>query len=201
MYGSTWYPAMMPATGLRRISVRSKRCLRNSGSWRSPNTGPGLAAEHGDFHAVEAEVVLAALVASALAHVVQVRLDVAAGDAGFVGDDERALDEPWLHRAEIVEIVLLLRVEEEEVHRPAQHGEHAGGIAPPHPPPPALEPGRLAVVLGELREVGALLHAGEAAPSRHAPRDEDGGVAEEGAHLDAARGRGGGGEAGQHAAF
>jgi hypothetical protein len=27
----------MPVTGLRRISVRSKRCLRNSGSWRSPN--------------------------------------------------------------------------------------------------------------------------------------------------------------------
>src|SRR6266851_7921280 len=101
---------MMPATGLRRISVLSKRCLRNSGSCCSPNMR-ALPAEHGGFHAVEAEVVLAALVASARAHVVEVGLHVAPVDARVVGDDEGALAQARLHRAQVVEIVVLLGVE------------------------------------------------------------------------------------------
>src|ERR1700757_533785 len=100
---------MIPLMGLRRISVVSKRCLRNSGSWRSPNTA--LAPEDRDFHAVEAEVVLAAPGVAGVAHVIEVGLDVAAVDAGVIGDDQGALDEARLHRLQIVEIVFLLRVE------------------------------------------------------------------------------------------
>src|SRR5262249_61943805 len=71
---------MIPLMGLRRISVVSKRCLRNSGSWRSPNTA--LVLEDRDFHAVEAEVVLAACVVAGLEHVVERGVEAAAGDAG-----------------------------------------------------------------------------------------------------------------------
>src|SRR4029453_17548992 len=124
---------MMPATGLRRISVWSNRCLRNSGSWRSPNTRGGLAAEHRGFHAVEAEVVLAALVPAALAHAVEIGLHVAAEHAGVVGDDQGVLDEPRLHRAEIVEVVFLPRVDQEEVHRAAQDRGDAKGTTHHHP--------------------------------------------------------------------
>src|SRR5688500_11584713 len=98
---------MMPATGLRRISVVSKRCLRNSGSCCSPNMR-ALSAEHGSFHAVEAEVVLAALVAAARAHVLEVGLHVAAEHAGVVGHDQGAPAQARLHRAQVVEVVLLL---------------------------------------------------------------------------------------------
>src|SRR4026207_350427 len=84
---------MMPATGLRRISVVSKRCFRNSGSCCSPNMG-ALTGDRRDFHAVEAEVVLAALVARIGAHVIEIRLHVAAVHAGAVGHDEGAPDKP-----------------------------------------------------------------------------------------------------------
>src|SRR5215468_5023983 len=100
---------MTPVMGLRRISVRSKRCLRNSGSCRSPSTRSALV--HRDFHAVEAEVVLPARIRAARAHVVEIRLDVAAEDARVVRDQERALDEARLDRLEVVEVVLFLRVE------------------------------------------------------------------------------------------
>src|SRR5215468_5871906 len=99
---------MMPATGLRRISVSSKRCLRNSGSCFSPNIA-GLSAVRRDFHAVEAEVVLAAGV-GAVAHVLEVALDLAAVQPRVVGDDEGAPDEARLQRLEVVEVVFLLGV-------------------------------------------------------------------------------------------
>src|SRR5215471_3516072 len=101
---------MMPATGLRRISVVSKRCLRNSGSCFSPNTPP-LSAEDRDFHAVEAEVVLEALVTRVRAYVVEIGLHVAPVHAGVIRHQKRALDQARLHRPQVVEVVLLLGVD------------------------------------------------------------------------------------------
>src|SRR5262249_44423328 len=107
---------MMPATGLRRISVSSKRCLRNSGSCFSPNMTE-LSAVRRDFHAVEAEVVLAARVGP-VAHVLEVALHLAAIQARVVGDDKGALDEARLQGLQVVEVVFLLRVDEYEVDGP-----------------------------------------------------------------------------------
>src|ERR1700752_4322762 len=103
---------MMPATGLRRISVASKRCLRTSGSCCSLNMA-ALSEEPGDFHAVEAEVVLAALVAAARPHVVEIGLHVAPEHAGVVGHEQGALAQARLHRARVVEGVFLLGVDQE----------------------------------------------------------------------------------------
>ena len=124
----------------------------------------------------------------AAAHVGQVGLHVAAEDAGVVRDDEGALDEPRLDGLQVVEVVFLLRVEQHEVHRAPQEGQHAERVAHDHLDA-ALEPGVLGVRLAELGEVRVVLDAREPAAARHVARDQDRRVAEERADLDAARGR------------
>jgi len=121
-----------------------------------------------------------------IAHVLEERGDVAAEDAGVVGDDQRARRELRLELAQVVEVVLLGGIDEHEVEAAGQERHHAERVADDDLDA-VVEPGGLRIELHELREVGIRLDARETAARRHRARDQDGRVAEERADLDPAR--------------
>src|SRR5437867_2952030 len=164
-----------PHPAARRLHRRRATAARRS------------AAEDGDLHGVVVEVVGAAVVAAAGAHVLEIGRDLAARDARVVGYDDRPGHELGLELPEVVEVVRLLGVDEREVEAARQERDHAQRLAGDHLHP-AGQAGLGGVGAHEVGQEGIRLDAGEPSARRHRARDQDRRVAEQRTQLDRARG-------------